>query len=64
MDYRAPHLLLAENPLQPDQAIKIRKVDVLKKRRSELSIMPPGLLNNLSKQEILDLLAYLEGKSN
>ena len=64
LDYRAPHLLLAENPLQPDQAIKIRKVEVLNKRRSELSIMPPGLLNNLSKQEILDLLAYLEGKSN
>ena len=64
LDYRAPHLLLAENPLQPDQAIKIRKVEVLNKRRSELSIMPPGLLNNLSKQEVLDLLAYLEGKSN
>jgi len=64
LDYRAPHLLLAENPLQPDQAIKIRKVEVLSKRRSKLSIMPPGLLNNLSKQEVLDLLAYLEGKSN
>ena len=64
LDYRSPYLLLAENPLQPDQAIKIPKVDVLKKRRSELSIMPPGLLNNLSKQEVLDLLAYLEGKKN
>jgi putative heme-binding domain-containing protein len=64
LDYRAPHLFLAENPLQPDQAIKIRKVEVLNKRRSDLSIMPQGLLNNLSKQEILDLLAYLEGKSN
>ena len=64
LDYRSPYLLLAENPLQPDQAIKVPKVDVLKKRRSELSIMPPGLLNNLSKQEVLDLLAYLEGKKN
>jgi len=64
LDYRAPHLLLAENPLNPDQTVKIPKVDVLKRSRSDLSIMPPGLLNNLSKQEILDLLAYLEGKSN
>ena len=64
LDYRSPFLLLAENPLQPDQAIKIRKVDVLNKRRSESSIMPPGLLNNLSKQEVIDLLAYLEGKGN
>ena len=64
LDYRAPYLLLAENPLNPDQAVKIPKVEVLKRKRSDFSIMPVGLLNNLSKQEILDLLAYLEGKSN
>jgi putative heme-binding domain-containing protein len=64
LDYRAPHLLLAENPLQPDQTVKIPKVDVLKRSRSDLSIMPAGLLNNLSKQEVLDLLAYLESKGN
>ena len=64
LDYRAPFLLLAENPLNPDQAVKIPKVEVLKRKRSDLSIMPPGLLNNLSKQEVLDLLSYLEGKSN
>ena len=64
LDYRAPHLLLAENPLIPDQTIKVPKVDVLKRKRSDLSIMPPGLLNNLSKQEVLALLAYLESKGN
>ena len=60
LDYRAPHLLLAENPLQPDQTKKIPKVEVLSRKRSDQSIMPPGLLNNLTKEEILDLLAYLE----
>ena len=64
LDYRAPFLLLAENPLLPDQTIKIPKVDVLKRKRSDLSIMPAGLLNNLSKQEVLDLLAYLESAGN
>ena len=64
LDYRAPFLLLAENPLLPDQTIKIPKADVLKRKRSDLSIMPPGLLNNLSKQEVLDLLAYLESAGN
>ena len=64
LDYRAPYLLLAENPLKPDQAVKIPKVEVLKRKRSDLSIMPPGLLNNLSKQGVLDLLAYLESKGN
>jgi hypothetical protein len=33
------------------------------RKRSNLSIMPSGLLNNLSKQEVLDLLAYLENGS-
>jgi hypothetical protein len=64
LDYRAPHLLLAENPLQPDQAKKIPKAEVLARKRSDLSIMPPGLLNNLKKEEILDLLAYLESAGN
>jgi putative heme-binding domain-containing protein len=64
LDYRAPYLLLAENPLQPDQAKKIPKAEVLESKRSDLSIMPPGLLNNLSKQEVLDLLAYLESNRN
>jgi putative heme-binding domain-containing protein len=64
LDYRAPFLLLAENPLLPDQTIKITKVEVLKSKRSDLSIMPPGLLNNLNKQEVLDLLAYLESTGN
>ena len=64
LDYRVPHLLLAENPLKPDQTIKIPKLEVLERKRSDLSIMPPGLLNNLTKEEILDLLAYLESTSN
>jgi putative heme-binding domain-containing protein len=64
LDYRAPYLLLAENPLQPDQAKKIPKEEVLQRKRSHLSIMPPGLLNNLTKEEILDLLAYLESSGN
>jgi len=64
LDYRAPYLLLAENPLNPDQAVKIPKVEVLKRKRSDLSIMPAGLLNNLSKQEVIDLLAYLESAGN
>jgi len=64
LDYRAPHLLLAENLLQPDQTKKIPKAEVLERKRSDLSIMPPGLLKNLSKQEVLDLLAYLESTGN
>ena len=38
----------------------MQKVEVVNRKRSEQSIMPPGLMNNLTKEEILDLLAYLE----
>ncbi len=33
---------------------------VVKKEKSPASIMPPGLLYTLTKEEVLDLLAYLE----
>ena len=38
----------------------VHKADVKSRELSKISPMPPGLLNMLSKQEILDLLAYLE----
>ncbi|HEY3898829.1 MAG TPA: hypothetical protein VGM54_09465 [Chthoniobacter sp.] len=38
----------------------VRKADVKSREFSKISPMPPGLVNMLSKQEILDLLAYLE----
>jgi hypothetical protein len=34
--------------------------DVKSRELSKASLMPPGLLNTLTEDEILDLLAYLE----
>jgi putative heme-binding domain-containing protein len=39
---------------------EIHKADIKARELSKISPMPPGLLNMLSKQEILDLLAYFE----
>jgi putative heme-binding domain-containing protein len=39
---------------------EIHKADIKSREVSKISPMPPGLVNMLSKQEILDLLAYLE----
>ena len=60
LDYRAPTLQLAENPLHPDKITKIPKGQITKRERSATSLMPPGLLNLLKKDEILDLLAWLQ----
>jgi len=60
LDYRAPNLQLAENPLHPDKIIRIAKGNIINREHSEVSLMPSGLLNLLDKEEILDLLAWLE----
>jgi len=39
---------------------EIKKADIKSREVSKISPMPPGLLNMLTKSEILDLLAYLE----
>ena len=52
-------IVLMTNPLSP-QRVEILKSEIASREISKLSAMPEGLLNVLSKEEILDLLAYLE----
>ena len=59
LDYRAPTLQLAENPLEPNRITKIQKADIRKRSQSDISVMPPGLLNQMKKEEVLSLLAWL-----
>ena len=39
---------------------RVRKTDIASQRISELSSMPSGLLDAFQREEILDLLAFLE----
>ncbi len=59
-DYRKSNLKLVTNPFEPDEALEIPKIKIAGKRESEVSAMPEGLLNTLSREEILDLLAFIE----
>jgi putative heme-binding domain-containing protein len=52
-------LVLLANPLTTDRT-ELKKSDVAKRTPSKLSPMPEGLVNTLTKEEILDLLAYIE----
>ena len=52
-------LVLLVNPLNGQKA-EIKRSDVARMEPSKLSAMPEGLVNILSKDEILDLLAYIE----
>lgn len=55
------------NMLQPDDAVeKLKRSNIVEIKPSTVSMMPPGLLNMLNKDEILDLMAYLlsQGKKD
>ena len=56
-------LVLVINPLTGEK-IQFRKSDVKGRAPSKLSPMPEGLVNILTKDEILDLLAYMESSGN
>lgn len=58
-DYREDILRILPNPLSPSETVEIRKQDVALAMPSGLSPMPEGLLNILTREEILDLLALL-----
>ena len=51
---------LANDPRNPDQLLRISMDDIAERSKSTVSMMPEGLLNSLAKDEILDLLAYIE----
>ncbi len=59
-DYRSPVLRLATDPQQPLKTIEIAKSEIESQRYSPVSWMPKGLLDTLSRDEILDLVAFIE----
>jgi hypothetical protein len=52
-------LILRENPLS-EQQTEITKDQITSRSYSDISPMPEGLVNTLTKDQILDLLAFLE----
>ncbi len=52
-------IVVASNPLGGDNE-EVKKSEIAERRPGKVSPMPEGLLNQLTKDEILDLLAYIE----
>ncbi|MCA9129599.1 MAG: c-type cytochrome, partial [Planctomycetales bacterium] len=50
---------LKSDPLSPDKSVIVSKDEIEEASTSTKSVMPQGLLNWLTKQQILDLLAYV-----
>lgn len=51
---------VATNLLTPNSVTTINKKDIDEKSESKISSMPTGLLNVLTKEDVLDLVSYLE----
>jgi putative heme-binding domain-containing protein len=55
---------LVENPLAKSEVRKISKSDIKIRKASPVSLMPKGLLDKLSRDEILDLIALLVARGD
>jgi putative heme-binding domain-containing protein len=59
VDETEDRIVVQPGPLSPDR-VEIKKSDIAERRPSTLSPMPEGLVDQFTKKEILDLLAYIE----
>lgn len=55
---------LLDNPLASTQARRILLSEIETREKSTKSIMPEGLLDKLTRDEILDLLSYIYARGN
>jgi len=53
------NLRIAANPALPDEVREIPRSRIEERRVSDVSLMPKGLLDTLTREEIEDLLAFL-----
>jgi len=58
----AQSLHVCPNLQKPDEIVIVPKSDIEERVKLKSSAMPTGLLVTFTKEEILDLVAYLEGQ--
>jgi len=57
-------LSLVQSGFTPNKLTKVKKADVASTKGSKLSMMPPGLINSMNKEELKDLMAYFVSQGN
>ena len=55
---------VVENPLAKSDVLELKPGEIAERTKSKTSIMPKGLLDKLSREEILDLIAYVIARGN
>src|ERR1019366_8567096 len=64
LDETPKQIKLIENPLAKAEPIVLLTADIESKAKSPVSIMPKGLLDKLTREEILDLVAFITARGN
>jgi putative heme-binding domain-containing protein len=64
LEETADRVRVVEDPLAKKEPIELAKVDIAERNASKTSLMPKGLLDKLSREEILDLIAYVVARGN
>lgn len=59
-DENKERIVVMPNMLAPEVTVEVPLSEIARREPSKVSAMPTGLLNNLTAEEILDLLAYIE----
>ncbi len=57
-------LFLMTSPLAPDDLTAVNSADVKGRKPFNVSMMPPGLINTLNKDELLDLISFMVSGGN
>ena len=55
---------VVDQPLKSSRSIRIQLDSILEREALRASFMPEGMLNHLSQDEILDLIAYVTSRGN
>jgi hypothetical protein len=60
VDVAGKKILVAPVMMNPQATVEISQAEVKSEEPSPVSPMPPGLLNEFTKEEIVELMAYLD----
>jgi rhodanese-related sulfurtransferase len=60
VNLNSDRIMVCENMLEPGTLTTIPRDEIEETQASKVSMMPAGLINTLSREEVLDLVAYLQ----
>ncbi len=64
LEETAEAVKVIENPLLKADPVVLQRSDIVERKKSPVSIMPKGLLDKLTREEILDLVAFISSRGD